>query len=351
MIFKGVKKIMKIELRFLIMIFILISVFLTCTTGQAEDPREVEIITNAIHSIPATVAMAKETITIDEQTEMLTYFASDELEGRYVGDEDHYKASEFIKNEFEEYGLLPANDDSYYQEFEFDYKNETFTTKNVIGYFPGNHPEHKDEYIVVGAHYDHIGYGKYGSRTGEGEIHNGADDNASGTIGILEIADAFSYIKNEINRNIVFIGFSGEELGLHGSIHYVNNPIFPLEDTVFMLNLDMIGWLKEQDFITSFDTTDKTVRIVLKELQENYPFDIKFDKLSYAASDHYPFFSKGIPVSFLHTGLHDVYHTPEDDTELIDFEGLKLVTSYAFETVWIIDNIIEIDSVFYYINK
>jgi hypothetical protein len=314
---------------------------LSCTTAQSESPIREDAVVFAIKTMPESVTMAKDTITVLEQTEMLTYLSSDELEGRYVGDEDHLKATEYIKNEFEEYGLLPPYDGNYYQDFSFKYKDEIFETKNVIGYFPGNNPDYKDEYIIIGAHYDHVGFGKYGSRVGEGEIHNGADDNASGTVGILEIADAFSYIKNEINRSIVFIAFSGEELGLHGSLYYVENPVFPLDKTKFMLNLDMIGWLKEQEYLTSFDTNDKGIQTILEKLQINYPFDIMFDNLSYGASDHYPFLINRIPVSFLHTGLHEVYHTPDDDVDLIDFKGLKLITTYAFEIVWVFDNIIE----------
>ncbi len=331
---------MKINHR-IIIILIILSMLLNCTTAQSENPIKEDAVVYAIRSMPDSVIMAKDTITIDEQTDMLTYLSSDELEGRYVGDEDHLKATEYIKDEFVEYGLLPVIDDTYYQDFSFKYNDEVFDTKNVIGYFPGNHPDYKDEYIIVGAHYDHVGYGKYGSKVGEGEIHNGADDNGSGTVGILEIADAFSYIKNEINRSIVFIAFSGEELGLHGSIYYAKNPIFPLEKTKFMLNLDMIGWLKEQKYLTSFDTYDEGIQIILKKLQLNYPFDIMFDNLSYGASDHYPFLRNGIPVSFLHTGLHDVYHTPDDDVDLIDFKGLKQVTTYAFEIIWVFDSIIE----------
>ncbi|MFW5799483.1 MAG: M20/M25/M40 family metallo-hydrolase [Spirochaetota bacterium] len=296
---------------------------------------------NIIASMPSFVAEAKSTITIDEQTEMLTYLASDELEGRSTGEKGNDMAAEYIADEFEEYGLHTLEDGTYYQPFSVYFQGESHSTQNVIGYLPGNDPELKNEVIIVGAHYDHVGMGYYGTRGGVGKIHNGADDNASGVVAVLELADAFSSIKGQLNRTFVFILFSGEEMGLHGSLYYADNPEFPLEDTVFMLNLDMVGWLKNKDYLYSYNTRNAEIKALMDELDENYPFSVKFEYLQRASSDHYAFEKSGIPVSFLHTGLHNMYHTPKDDVEFIDFEGLKYITDFSFELLWLIDSMEE----------
>lgn len=322
-----------------ILILILVLLF-GCLNFTCSAPTETVEITeeDIIISFSETILKAKDTITIEEQTEMLTWFASDDLEGRSSGEDGNVEAATFIAKEFEKYGLLPGMEDSYYQPFHFNARGQSGDTNNVIGYFPGNDPKLKDEVIVIGAHLDHIGYGYYASRGGTGQIHNGADDNGSGIMGILEIAEAFSQIKDELNRTIVFIAFSGEELGLLGSFHYCDHPIFPIEDTIFMCNLDMIGWLKDNTKIYSYDTTNKTIKAIIRKLDDNYPFNTRFQVIR-GSSDQYPFFRKKVPVSFLSTGLHAVYHTPKDDTELIDFEGMKIVTDFAFELILLVDQL------------
>lgn len=212
-------------------------------------------------------------------------------------------------------------------------------TYNVIGYLPGNDPELKDEVIVIGAHYDHIGLGEIGMRDAsrKGEIHNGADDNGTGTIALLEIAEAFSLVKNDIRRTIVFIGFSAEEYGLYGSKYYVQNPIFPINDTIFMCNMDMIGYLG--DTISSIGTESSEIKQILYYLEDKYPFEVEIYTEAYGGSDHYYFYHSGVPVSFLHTGLTEVYHTPDNDTEYINFDGFTLVTQFTFELVWLVDSL------------
>ncbi len=330
---------------FIIVLFIFVLV--GCSGDQPEDnitnsskSKHIDQVNTAIDTLPKEFELARKTITIEEQKQMLTYLASDELKGRYPGDKDHIKVTEFIKNEFKSYGLLPGGENgTYYQKFSFDIKDDHFTTNNVIGYLEGNHPDYKDEYIIIAAHYDHIGYGKYCSRSGYGEIHNGADDNASGTVAVLEIAEAFSKVKDKINQSIVFIMFSGEELGLKGSKHYINNPTFPLECTSFMLNLDMVGRLNDKKQVVSYDTYNDLIKTILNKVDDNYDFNIKYGYLNSASSDHYNFYQVNIPVSFLHTGLHNEYHTPLDDTDLIDFEGLQKITSFSFDVVSVLDNI------------
>jgi hypothetical protein len=328
--------------RAIVLIILIGFLFFSCTTTTSfvsEDEQQVEF---AISKMVGELLLAKETITSEEQVEMLTYLASDELEGRSSGEKGNQLAAEYIAKEFEEYGLIKGMGNSYFQEFEVTYKGEKITTSNVVGYFKGNDTTLKNEVIVVGAHFDHIGLGYYGTQKVEnrGKIHNGADDNASGTVGLLEIADAISRIKDKINRTIVFIAFSAEEMGLCGSQYYVNNPIFPLKNTIFMFNFDMIGWLKGKDFVYSIDTKSSLIKTIMRKVDDNYPFKIRFVMI-WGGSDHYPFYQENIPTSFLNTDLHKVYQTPDDDGELIDFDGLKLITTFAYETLCLVDLIPE----------
>lgn len=210
-------------------------------------------------------------------------------------------------------------------------------TYNVLAYLPGNDPDLKDEVIVLGAHYDHLGYGEVGARI-FGEIHNGADDNGSGVVALMEVAEALSMIKDKINRTIVFITFSAEEYGLFGSRYYVENPIFPIENTVFMCNLDMIGYLDED--LTALSTTSDTIYDILEQLDEKYSFGV-YITADGGGSDHYHFQQAGVPTTFLHTGLHDNYHTPEDDIEYINFEGLTQISKFIFELIYEVDVLAE----------
>ncbi len=311
--------------KIIILIFLIAGFFISCTTTTnslfLKNEAYNKMVNEALLKLTEEYKLAKDSITKEEQIEMLTYLASDELKGRRQGYEDNELAAKYIAKEFEEYGLIKGMGDSYFQEF-------LSKTKNVVGYFEGNNPELKNEVIIVCAHFDHV------------VQSNGADDNASGTVGVLELADAFSHIKDEINRTIVFIAFSAEEKGLLGSRYYVENPIFPLENTIFVCNLDMIGWLKDQTYLTSFDTSSLLVKAIMRKVDDNYPFKIKYDTIG-RRSDHYPFYKNGIPVIFLSTGMEEVYHTPYDDADLIDYDGLQLIAAFTFEVLCLVDIIEE----------
>lgn len=321
------------KLKFTI-VFAIFILFLACASNTQLKEEQLSSIDYSATEI------CKEDITQQDLEEYISYLASDELEGRLSGSEGNIKAGEYIAKKFNEYGLTaPFEDgDSYFQHFELKTKRlEKIETFNVVGYLPGNHPELKNQYIVIGAHFDHVGYGEYGSRKGKGSIHNGADDNASGTGAVMELAEAFSLIKDNINRTIIFIAFSGEELGLHGSKYYCKYPIFPHKDTIFMLNLDMIGWLKDKGEITAYQVESDGIEFIMNYLLDDYPFTIDYKITTRGNSDHFPFSMKNVPVAFFHTGLHDVYHTPDDDVELLDFVGMELITEYSFEIVYTID--------------
>ncbi|MGH7774589.1 MAG: M28 family peptidase [Candidatus Binatia bacterium] len=211
----------------------------------------------------------------------------------------------------------------------------TKKTDNVIGILPGSDPQSKDENIVIGAHYDHIGLGYFGTRdaTTEGQIHNGADDNASGTAVILDLAQRLSSLPNRLPRTIVFVAFTGEELGLYGSRHYVTHPSFPIQSTKAMINLDMVGRLRENQ-LTVFGTgTAKEFDNWMTEAGKKLGIEIKPSARGVGRSDHTSFYNKNIPVLHFFTGTHNDYHRPTDDWEKLNIEGMSRVSDLVLGTV------------------
>ena len=210
------------------------------------------------------------------------------------------------------------------------FTNNAVTTSNVVGIVEGEGPN-ADEVIVIGGHYDHLGYGGYGSNApGRREVHNGADDNATGTAGLVELARRFAQGENKPGRTLVFIAFSGEERGLLGSAYYVRNPLFKLEDTATMINYDMIGRLRE-DKLTIFGagTGDSFDGILDSANDPMDPLELNKVASASAGSDHMAFVARGIPVMFLHTGLTNIYHTPEDDYSTLNIPGAIRVVDYT----------------------
>jgi len=211
------------------------------------------------------------------------------------------------------------------------FKTSGVKTNNVVGVIEGEGPN-AHETVVIGGHYDHLGDGAYGSRApGRREIHHGADDNASGTAAVLELARRFSTGDKKPPRRMVFICFSAEEMGLLGAVHYVNNPEFPLEDTVMMFNFDMIGWLRnDQLSMISWNSSPQFLP-AMDDVNEEFGFGLNVLKprSSVGGSDHMPFNARNIPNIFFHTGLHEVYHTPEDNFDAINSEGALRVIDYS----------------------
>lgn len=222
-------------------------------------------------------------------------------------------------------------------------KNELVPTQNVIGFIEGTDPVLKNEVIVIGAHYDHVGLGYYGAMRQEdkGQIHNGADDNASGTAGIIELAEAFS--KNKLKRSILFAAFSAEENGLIGSKYYVyEQPLIPLEKTVAMLNLDMISRNNEKMLWIGGAFYSDDLRFVAEKANEEVGFELLYNVgLLTNASDQAPFLRRKIPALFFFAGDHDDYHTPEDDIEKINTGKIVSVCRLVYHTAEIIANRIE----------
>jgi hypothetical protein len=190
------------------------------------------------------------------------------------------------------------------------------TVNNVLAYLPGK----TDEYIIIGAHYDHLGYGNIDSLAPSqlGQIHPGADDNASGTAGVLELARLLAPRKGQLQRGILFADFAGEELGLLGSAEWVKEPTLPLDKAVAMINMDMIGRIKDEKVFIGGTGTAATFKELLDEEKSKSLFHIEYSPSGYSASDHTSFVGKQIPVLFFFSGLHSDYHKPSDTWDKIN---------------------------------
>jgi hypothetical protein len=211
----------------------------------------------------------------------------------------------------------------------FTFQRTTVPVVNVVGVLEGEGPL-AQETIVIGAHYDHLGYGGFGSRRPNSrEIHNGADDNASGTAALLELARRFAGRQQPPARRLVFIAFSAEERGLIGSNYYVNNPLYPLENTIAMVNFDMIGTLRDSGLGVHGIGSGKEFEEIVDEVAKDSTLEIQKQRGVMAASDHFAFYQKKIPVVFFFTGLTDTYHTPDDDVERLNLEGMVGIIDFA----------------------
>lgn len=206
------------------------------------------------------------------------------------------------------------------------------TVSNVLAYLPGQ----TDEYVILGAHYDHLGRGNFDSLAPAqiGQIHPGADDNASGTAGLLDLARRLAPMKGKLHRGILFMSFAGEELGLLGSAHWVEHPTRPLDKAVAMLNMDMIGRIKEDKVFIGGVGTGSTFKIILDAAQKKDPFNVEYSPGGYSSSDHTSFVAKKIPVLFFFSGLHSDYHKPSDTWD-------KINAASAVRLVDLVDNVTE----------
>lgn len=247
------------------------------------------------------------------------YLASDSLRGRDAGSEDAAKAANYIVQQFEEIGVVPFFDEGWYQYFE---KNGNLY-KNIVGVIPGNDPILKDEYIIIGAHYDHIG-------VKNGKIYNGADDNASGTATVIEMARILKARQSQLKRSIIVVTFDAEEKGLWGSNDLAEK--LDVSKIKLMMSIDMVGWLhKGKTLRLHGAATIKDGKRLLKEEAKKMQLDIEaysFETSVFGATDTRGFAMKNVPTLYATTGLKSPYHRPEDDAELIDYQGMDLITCY-----------------------
>lgn len=212
-------------------------------------------------------------------------------------------------------------------------ENIRATVNNVLAYLPGK----TDEYVILGAHYDHLGRGTFDSLAPSliGQIHPGADDNASGTAGLLELARLLAPMKGQLQRGILFASFAGEELGLLGSAAWVKDPTKPLDKAVAMLNMDMIGRIKDNKVYIGGVGTGTTLQKVLDQAHDDSPLKFELSQSGYSSSDHTSFVMKHIPVLFFFSGLHSDYHKPSDTWDKINSDSaailLNVVARVAIE--------------------
>jgi hypothetical protein len=206
--------------------------------------------------------------------------------------------------------------DTLHLSLQIDIETTRATVNNVLAWLPGQ----TDEYVVIGAHYDHLGRGNFDSLAPAqiGQIHPGADDNASGTAGVLELARLLAPQRGQLKRSILFMNFAGEELGLLGSAAWVKDPTRPLAKAVAMLNMDMIGRIKDNKVYIGGVGTGSTFKALLEQAQKDTPFKIEYSAGGYSSSDHTSFVTKKIPVLFFFSGLHSDYHKPSDTWDKID---------------------------------
>lgn len=292
-------------------------------------------------------------ITSTELKEHLYTFASDEFMGRETGKPGQKKAAEYLKTEYVKFGIpSPIAENDYFQDIPSAYFDDRFgDTENVIAFIKGtNYDTEPREYVVISAHYDHVG------TDSEGNIFNGADDDGSGTVAILEIAEAFKTAVKEgfrPKRSILFLHFTGEEKGLLGSKYYSENPVVPLNETITNLNIDMVGRIDpehEADPNYVYLIGTNMLSTELHELSErvneqyvgltlDYEFNDKNDpNRFYYRSDHYNFAKHGIPVIFYFNGVHEDYHKSTDTPDKINYELLAKRVKLIFFTAWEIAN-------------
>ncbi|MBL7847088.1 MAG: M20/M25/M40 family metallo-hydrolase [Cyclobacteriaceae bacterium] len=271
----------------------------------------------------------------------VSFLASDELQGRGTGTEGERMAAKYIESKFKKLKLKPYGDNKTYRQ-QFDFKGgmhgtgEAGKAMNLVGYLDNGAPTT----VIIGAHYDHLGMGNQGSSLDPnpaGKIHNGADDNASGVAGLLELARYLKTNKVKEKNNFLFLCFSGEELGLYGSDYFVEHPTIDLASVNYMINLDMVGRLdpKNGGLSVSGSGTSPGWEPLLKKLSTQ-EVPITTDSSGTGPSDHTKFYLKKIPVLHFFTGSHSDYHKPSDDADKINAQGevavLKVIINVIEQT-------------------
>ncbi len=294
---------------------------------------------------------AYESIKADELKKNLMVIASDEMEGRQTGSEGQKKAGVYMIDYYKNIGIsYPKALGSYYQKVPKEAlksrRGELPDSENILAFIEGT--EKPEEIIVISAHYDHVG-------TNNGVIYNGADDDGSGTVAVMEIAEAFQQAKKSgkgPKRSILFLHVTGEEHGLLGSKYYSENPVFDLKNTVVNLNIDMIGRSDKENegknyvYVIGSDmlsTELKKINVAANKATQNLELNYKYDDPNdpmrlYYRSDHYNFAKHGIPVAFFFDGIHEDYHQPTDDPEKIDYPLLQKRAQLVFATAWELAN-------------
>jgi Zn-dependent M28 family amino/carboxypeptidase len=321
--------------------------------GSCSTLRHSEKIDNLKESIiyddETVVKKYLNTINVAELKIHLEEISSDKYNGRMTGEEGHNQVCDYIRNYYKSQNIkAPESHPNYYQKVPKEALPQNLNeSQNIIAYIEGS--EFPDEYLYISAHSDHEG-------VIDGEIYNGADDNGSGTSAVLEMAEAFSMAVKDgyrPKRSIVFLHVTAEEVGLHGSRYYTNNPVFPLENAVTTLNIDMIGRVDDRHidnenyiYLIGSDRISTELHFVAQKANSkftNLELDYKYNATNdpnsyYTRSDHYNFALKGVPVIFFFNGEHEDYTKPTDTAEKINFPLLEKRAKLIFATAWYIAN-------------
>lgn len=291
-------------------------------------------------------------ITSQDLKKHLTVIASDEMEGRDTGSEGQKKAGRYIISQYRNMGVqAPAALPGYYQKVPKEFLNARRGTlpdsENILAYIKGT--EKPDELIVISAHYDHVG------KDAQGQVFNGADDDGSGTVALMELAEAFKMAGKSgkaPKRSVLFLHVTGEEHGLLGSKYYSENPVFPLSQTVADINIDMIGrsdventgknyvYVIGSDMLSSdLKRINEAANRATNNLELNYKYDDPADpQRLYYRSDHYNFAKHNVPSLFFFDGIHQDYHKVTDDPDKIDYNLLAKRAQLIFATAWELAN-------------
>ncbi len=292
------------------------------------------------------------TITAKELKKHLYIYASDEMEGRMTGSKGQKLAAEYIRNFYMDEGIAsPIEKNNYYQNIPVSFfrnRKDPKPSENVVAFIKGS--EKPNEIVIISAHLDHVGTDK------NGNVFNGADDDGSGTVSILEIAQAFQQAVKDGNgpkRSILFLHVTGEEIGLYGSRYYTENPIFPLENTVCNLNIDMIGRIDPEKkdnpnyiYLIGSNKLSQELQDVSTAVNNKYTkidLDYKYDDPNdpnrfYYRSDHYNFAKNNVPIIFYFNGVHEDYHKITDTPDKIEYDLMAKRAQLIFYTAWEIAN-------------
>ncbi|MDA8596093.1 M28 family metallopeptidase [Flavobacteriaceae bacterium] len=308
----------------------------SCGTGKTSEKKDLAL-------------QYSNSIKVDDLKSYLYTLADDDMEGRNTGEAGQKKAAEYLKNFYVENGIeSPLSGDDYFQEIPASFlRGRAKASENVVAFIKGS--EKPEEILVISAHYDHVGM--------KGDaIYNGADDDASGTSAVMEIAQAFKMAEKDGNgpkRSILFINLTAEEKGLFGSKWYVSHPIFPLENTVANLNIDMVGRVDKAHetksnyvYLIGSDKLSSELHNLSEQANKKYTHldldytynDEEDPNRFYYRSDHYNFAKNNIPIIFYFNGVHDDYHQPSDTPDKIDYVLLEKRAKLVFFTAWDLAN-------------
>lgn len=271
----------------------------------------------------------------------ITYLASDDLEGRGVGTAGLAKAAEYLAERFAEIGLEPAGTNGFFQDFTLNPSAPSLAhagigatdVRNIVGKLPGFGPL-AGEVVILGAHYDHLGYGNTGgSLDADSGVHNGADDNASGTAALMQAAEMLASRSGD-RRTFYFVAFTAEELGLLGSDYFAKNPTYDADDASAMINFDMVGRLRDEGLLVIGVGSADELPGIVERANQRHGLSLQTSEDPWGASDHTSFYAQGMPVLHLFTNTHAEYHRRSDDSDLINMEGVVRVAAYAADIAW-----------------